>query len=137
MPKFMRHESKIKAFFNKKPKIMRKTIVIGAARFIASHLAETFLKKGEEVIGVDEFNNYYDLKFKCNNIADLQKYSNFKLHRGRYSVSRLADTTYRCRSNLSSRRASRGKSKLGSRFSFLHRTKYKHDTNFIRSCKKC
>ena len=58
---------------------MPKNIVTGAAGFIASHLAETLLKKGEEVIGVDEFNNYYDPKFKRNNISHLQKYPGFKL----------------------------------------------------------
>ncbi|NEO94119.1 MAG: NAD-dependent epimerase/dehydratase family protein [Moorea sp. SIO3G5] len=58
---------------------MTKNIVTGAAGFIASHLAETLLKKGEEVIGVDEFNNYYDPKLKRNNIAHLQKYPGFKL----------------------------------------------------------
>lgn len=58
---------------------MAKIIVTGAAGFIASHLAETLLKKGEEVIGIDEFNNYYDPKFKRNNIAHLQKYPGFKL----------------------------------------------------------
>lgn len=58
---------------------MTKSIVTGVAGFIASHLAETLLNKGEEVIGVDEFNNYYDPKFKRNNIADLEKYPGFKL----------------------------------------------------------
>lgn len=61
---------------------MTKNIVTGAAGFIGSHLAETLLKQGEEVIGIDEFNDYYDPMFKYKNIASLQSYPNFKLIEG-------------------------------------------------------
>ncbi|MGB7518076.1 MAG: GDP-mannose 4,6-dehydratase, partial [Spirulinaceae cyanobacterium] len=37
-------------------------IVTGVAGFIASHLAETLLRKGDRVIGIDQFNDYYDTK---------------------------------------------------------------------------
>jgi nucleoside-diphosphate-sugar epimerase len=39
---------------------MAKNIVTGAAGFIGSQLVETLLQQGEEVIGIDEFNDYYD-----------------------------------------------------------------------------
>ena len=58
---------------------MTKNIVTGAAGFIGSHIAETLLKKGEEVIGIDEFNDYYDPFFKNKNIACLKAYDNFEL----------------------------------------------------------
>ena len=58
---------------------MTKNIVTGAAGFIGSHLAETLLKKGEEVVGVDEFNDYYDPFFKNKNVTFLKSYDNFKL----------------------------------------------------------
>ncbi|MGB3639697.1 MAG: NAD-dependent epimerase/dehydratase family protein [Rivularia sp. (in: cyanobacteria)] len=58
---------------------MTKNIVTGAAGFIGSHLAETLLKKGEEVIGIDEFNDYYDPFFKNKNVTFLQSYDKFKL----------------------------------------------------------
>lgn len=54
-------------------------IVTGAAGFIGSHLAETLLKQGTEVIGIDQFNDYYDPQLKYNNVAKLQEFSNFKL----------------------------------------------------------
>ena len=54
-------------------------IVTGAAGFIGSHLAETLLKQGAEVIGIDQFNDYYDPQLKQDNIAKLHEFSNFKL----------------------------------------------------------
>jgi nucleoside-diphosphate-sugar epimerase len=61
---------------------MTKIIVTGAAGFIGSHLAETLLRQGEEVIGIDEFNDYYDPIFKRKNVANLQVFPNFSLIEG-------------------------------------------------------
>jgi UDP-glucose 4-epimerase len=58
---------------------MAKVIVTGVAGFIGSHLAETLLKQGHEVIGIDEFNNYYDPILKRKNIANFQDSPNFTL----------------------------------------------------------
>lgn len=41
-----------------------KALVTGIAGFIGSHTAERLLDQGHEVIGVDNFNDYYDLKLK-------------------------------------------------------------------------
>lgn len=54
-------------------------IVTGVAGFIGSHLAETLLKKGIGVIGIDQFNDYYDPQLKQKNIVNLHQFSNFKL----------------------------------------------------------
>lgn len=58
---------------------MGTSIVTGAAGFIGSHLAETLLKQGEQVIGIDQFNDYYDPSMKRKNVAILQEHSGFKL----------------------------------------------------------
>ena len=58
---------------------MNTHIVTGVAGFIGSHLAETLLKKGIGVIGIDQFNNYYDPQLKEKNVADLKQFANFKL----------------------------------------------------------
>ncbi|PAX55142.1 NAD-dependent epimerase/dehydratase family protein [Brunnivagina elsteri] len=57
---------------------MTKSIVTGAAGFIGSHLVETLLKQGQQVIGIDEVNDYYDQNLKRKNIAHLLKHPNFQ-----------------------------------------------------------
>lgn len=54
-------------------------IVTGVAGFIGSHLAETLLQQGEKVIGVDQFNDYYDTTLKRKNVLPLQQYKDFEL----------------------------------------------------------
>jgi nucleoside-diphosphate-sugar epimerase len=54
-------------------------LVTGVAGFIGSHIAETLLLQGEKIIGIDQFNDYYDLSLKRKNAIDLEKYANFQL----------------------------------------------------------
>jgi nucleoside-diphosphate-sugar epimerase len=65
---------------------MAKIIVTGAAGFIGSHIAETLLQQGAEVIGIDEFNNYYDPFLKRKNVAQLTWSPNFQLIEGDIQV---------------------------------------------------
>ena len=53
-------------------------IVTGVAGFIGSHLAETLLQQGENVIGVDQLNNYYDPQLKQGNLVYLKQYDSFQ-----------------------------------------------------------
>ena len=54
-------------------------IVTGVAGFIGSHLAKALLDRGDRVIGVDQFNDYYNPQLKRNNVSILQQYSVFTL----------------------------------------------------------
>ena len=58
---------------------MATQIVTGIGGFIGSHLAEALLEKGNKVIGIDQFNDYYDTKFKRKNSAQLLQNPNFQL----------------------------------------------------------
>ena len=48
-------------------------LVTGAAGFIASHLCEKLADLGHEVLGVDNFNDYYNPELKKLNADDLAK----------------------------------------------------------------
>ena len=48
-----------------------KILVTGTAGFIGSHLAHRLLDRGDEVIGVDNVNDYYDVNLKEARLARL------------------------------------------------------------------
>jgi UDP-glucuronate 4-epimerase len=56
-----------------------KVLVTGAAGFIGSHLAAKLAQRGDEVVGLDNFNDYYDPAKKRANAQRLQQYPNFKM----------------------------------------------------------
>ncbi|UCC99126.1 MAG: GDP-mannose 4,6-dehydratase [Phycisphaerales bacterium] len=57
----------------------RKALVTGAAGFIGSHLCERLLGQGWAIIGVDNFDDFYDSKIKRDNISECLKNENFRL----------------------------------------------------------
>jgi UDP-glucuronate 4-epimerase len=56
-------------------------LVTGAAGFIGYHLAEALLARGDRVIGVDNLNDYYDVRLKEARLARLAKHAAFRFHR--------------------------------------------------------
>jgi UDP-glucuronate 4-epimerase len=62
---------------------MKRILVTGAAGFIGSHVVEKLLDFGEDVVGLDNFSEYYNSKNKQKNIIDIQKkHPNFRCIRG-------------------------------------------------------
>lgn len=57
---------------------MQSILVTGAAGFIGSHVAEHLLRRGEQVIGIDNLNDYYPVKYKQSNLQLLERFPHFK-----------------------------------------------------------
>lgn len=55
-----------------------KILVTGAAGFIGFHLASRLLGRGDEVCGVDNLNDYYDVALKQGRLNLLKQYKNFQ-----------------------------------------------------------
>ena len=56
---------------------MSTIMVTGAAGFIGFHVAQALLDQGETVVGLDDFNSYYDPRLKIARQDILKRHSNF------------------------------------------------------------
>lgn len=65
---------------NLKPKSC--ILVTGSAGFIGFHVAKRLLEEGNTVIGLDNFNDYYDITLKNTRNEILEQFSSFHLYRG-------------------------------------------------------
>ena len=59
-----------------------KILITGVAGFIGFHTAKQLLDRGDEVIGIDNFNPQYDPKLKEARAAQLENHKGFTLIRG-------------------------------------------------------
>jgi UDP-glucuronate 4-epimerase len=58
-----------------------KILVTGAAGFIGFHTAQKLLARGDEVVGLDNLNDYYDVNLKLARLAILEKSPGFRFAR--------------------------------------------------------
>jgi UDP-glucuronate 4-epimerase len=73
-----------------------KILVTGAAGFIGAALCERLLRRGDEVVGIDNLNEYYDVNLKEARLARLQHHPGFRFYRqdiaDREGIARLFGT---------------------------------------------
>ena len=50
-------------------------LVTGAAGFIGFHTAMRLLQRGERVVGIDNINDYYDVKLKESRLEQLRNFT--------------------------------------------------------------
>ena len=76
---------------------MSRIMLTGAAGFIGYHVSEELLRRGYEVIGVDNLNPYYDVRLKEARLERLMRRDAFTFHRldlsDRPATERLFDTS--------------------------------------------
>ena len=58
-----------------------KILVTGAAGFIGMHVCERLLARGDEVVGIDNLNDYYDVSLKEARLARLTPNAGFHFHK--------------------------------------------------------
>ena len=72
-------------------------LITGAAGFIGSNLAKKILKESEniQIIGLDNMNDYYDVKLKEYRLKELEQYKNFKFIKGNLADKELINKIFK------------------------------------------
>jgi nucleoside-diphosphate-sugar epimerase len=55
-------------------------LVTGAAGFIGNKVSKMLLEEGQEIIGIDNLNDYYDVNLKLWRLDNIKKYDNLKFY---------------------------------------------------------
>lgn len=58
-----------------------KALLTGVAGFIGMHVAQALLARGDEVVGIDNLNDYYDVQLKRDRLAQLEPQAGFRFRR--------------------------------------------------------
>ncbi len=61
---------------------MTKVFITGGAGFIGSNLAKKLIDRGDQVVMIDNFNDYYDVKLKQDRLKKFLKGYKFKFYKG-------------------------------------------------------
>ena len=73
---------------------MTNVFLTGSAGFIGSSLADNLLAQGYNVVGIDNFDSFYDRNIKLKNIDNAVKSSNFQLVEGDISDKNLLNSLF-------------------------------------------
>jgi UDP-glucuronate 4-epimerase len=71
-----------------------KVFVTGGAGFIGSNLTKKLIEKGDEVVMIDNFNDYYDPRLKRDRLSKFLKGYDFKLYEGDIRDEKLCEKIF-------------------------------------------
>ena len=60
---------------------MSKILVTGSAGFVGYHVSRRLLDMGHQVVGLDNVNDYYNVRLKADRLAQLEPYRGFRFHK--------------------------------------------------------
>ena len=66
-------------------------LVTGAAGFIGRHVCRALLRRGEDVVGIDNLNSFYDPLLKRARLQELQSFDGFAFHEGDFADAGMLD----------------------------------------------
>ena len=72
-----------------------KVLVTGAAGFIGAAVAKKLIQRGDEVVGIDNLNDYYDVQLKQDRLADIGEHSNFRFHKLEIADRQTMETLFK------------------------------------------
>jgi UDP-glucuronate 4-epimerase len=75
---------------------VRRYVVTGCAGFIGSHVVEALLERGEEIVGVDAFTDFYSSELKEANVASFRNHERFRLVTADLGNDRIDDLVAEC-----------------------------------------
>jgi len=68
---------------------MKKVLVTGSAGFIGFHLVLSLLSRGDEVVGLDNLNDYYDPSLKLARLAEIERFVKDRGLNGKFHFIKL------------------------------------------------
>lgn len=111
-------------------------LVTGCAGFIGAALSRRLLERGDEVIGVDNLNDYYDPGLKRDRLALLQEFGNFGFRKLDISDRAQMENLFR---EVTPRRVAHLAAQAGVRYSISHPHSYagSNITGFLNVLEGC
>ena len=111
-------------------------LVTGCAGFIGAALSGRLLERGDEVIGVDNLNDYYDPGLKQDRLALLQEFDNFSFRKLDISDRAQMENLFR---EVAPRRVAHLAAQAGVRYSISHPHSYASSniTGFLNVLEGC
>jgi UDP-glucuronate 4-epimerase len=99
-------------------------LVTGVAGFIGYHVAEALLARGDAVVGIDNVNDYYDVRLKEARLARLRRHNAFSFHRVDIAVPKAIDEALSDKTGIM--RIVHLAAQAGVRYSLTHPFAYAH-----------